>query len=171
MSRQEIMLVTTCTSSIQLSCTAWNSVCWNSWCLAVVFALLTGAVKVISAKFSRCGSPLVVLASRHAFLYDMSMRCWLRIADDCFPASNFASSFSYPQGGELGKLQIDIGKFMARKPIWSRSACTFDCFSVMTTWNISEFCSQPTDMGISVSGLQMMVCRHAPIWRPSWQLL
>ncbi|KAK3129409.1 hypothetical protein QOZ80_6BG0479030 [Eleusine coracana subsp. coracana] len=79
-----------------------------------------GAVKIISAKFSRCGSPLVVLASRHAFLYDMSMKCWLRIADDCFPASNFASSFSSAQGGELGKLQIDIGKFMARKPIWSR---------------------------------------------------
>ncbi|KAJ1288991.1 hypothetical protein BS78_02G131500 [Paspalum vaginatum] len=79
-----------------------------------------GAVKVISAKFSRCGSPLVVLASRHAFLFDMSMKCWLRIADDCFPASNFASSFGSPQGGELGKLQIDIGKFMARKPIWSR---------------------------------------------------
>ncbi|CAD6240195.1 unnamed protein product [Miscanthus lutarioriparius] len=79
-----------------------------------------GTVKVISATFSRCGSPLVVLASRHAFLYDMSMKCWLRIADDCFPASNFASSFSFPQGGELGKLQIDIGKFMARKPIWSR---------------------------------------------------
>ncbi|RLM92152.1 protein HIRA isoform X1 [Panicum miliaceum] len=35
-------------------------------------------------------------------------------------ASNFASSFSSTQGGELGKLQIDIGKFMARKPIWSR---------------------------------------------------
>jgi len=79
-----------------------------------------GTVKVISATFSRCGSPLVVLASRHAFLYDMSLKCWLRIADDCFPASNFASSFSFPQGGELGKLQIDIGKFMARKPIWSR---------------------------------------------------
>ncbi|CAD6214841.1 unnamed protein product [Miscanthus lutarioriparius] len=79
-----------------------------------------GAVKVISAKFSRCGFPLVVLASRHAFLFDMSMKCWLRIADDCFPASNFASSFSSPQGGELGKLQIDLGKFMARKPIWSR---------------------------------------------------
>ncbi|KAJ1282222.1 hypothetical protein BS78_03G035000 [Paspalum vaginatum] len=79
-----------------------------------------GTVKAISAKFSRCGSPLVVLASRHVFLYDMSLKCWLRIADDCFPASNFASSFSYPQGGELGKFQIDIGKFMARKPIWSR---------------------------------------------------
>lgn len=80
----------------------------------------TGTVKVISAKFSRCGSPLVVLASRHAFLYDTGLKCWLRIADDCFPASNFASSFSSTQGGELGKLQIDIGKFMARKPIWSR---------------------------------------------------
>ncbi|KAG8057789.1 hypothetical protein GUJ93_ZPchr0002g26157 [Zizania palustris] len=80
----------------------------------------TGTVKVISAKFSRCGSPLVVLASRHSFLYDMGLKCWLRIADDCFPASNFASSFSCTQGGELGKLQIDIGKFMARKPIWSR---------------------------------------------------
>ncbi|KAM3295155.1 hypothetical protein ACQJBY_037798 [Aegilops geniculata] len=78
------------------------------------------SVKVISAKFSRCGSPLVVLATRHAFLYDMSMKCWLRIADDCFPASNFSSSFSSTQGGELGKLQIDIGKFMARKPVWSR---------------------------------------------------
>ncbi|ONM53730.1 homolog of histone chaperone HIRA [Zea mays] len=78
------------------------------------------AALVISAKFSRCGFPLVVLASRHAFLFDMSMKCWLRIADDCFPASNFASSFIFPQAGELGKLQIDVGKFMARKPIWSR---------------------------------------------------
>jgi hypothetical protein len=93
--------------------------------------MFTGAVKVISAKFSRCGFPLVVLASRHAFLFDMSMKCWLRIADDCFPASNFASSFIFPQAGELGKLQIDVGKFMARKPIWSRSACTSDCCSII----------------------------------------
>ncbi|KAL6656508.1 hypothetical protein ACP70R_007334 [Stipagrostis hirtigluma subsp. patula] len=80
----------------------------------------SGTVKVISATFSRCGSPLVVLGSRQSFLYDMSLKCWLRIVDDSFPASNFASSFSSPQGGELGKLQIDIGKYMARKPIWSR---------------------------------------------------
>ncbi|CAM0953172.1 unnamed protein product [Alopecurus aequalis] len=79
-----------------------------------------GAVKIISAKFSRCGSPLVILVNRISFLYDMSMKCWLRIADDCFPASNFSSSFSSTQGGELGKLQIDIGKYMARKPMWSR---------------------------------------------------
>ncbi|XP_072998786.1 protein HIRA-like isoform X1 [Typha latifolia] len=81
-----------------------------------------GVIRVISARFSRSGSPLVVLATRHAFLFDMSLMCWLRIADDCFPASNFASSFSLCslQGGELGKLQVDVGKFMTRKPSWSR---------------------------------------------------
>ncbi|KAK8970708.1 Protein HIRA [Platanthera guangdongensis] len=81
-----------------------------------------GIIRVISAKFSKSGSPLVVLASRHAFLFDMSMKCWLRIADDCFPASNFASSFSLSSihSGELGNLQVDVGKFMARKPTWTR---------------------------------------------------
>ncbi|KAJ8470377.1 hypothetical protein OPV22_024720 [Ensete ventricosum] len=81
-----------------------------------------GTVRVISARFSRAGSPLVVLATRHAFLFDMSLMCWLRIADDCFPASNFASSFNLSsiQSGELGKLQVDVGKFMARKPSWTR---------------------------------------------------
>ncbi|OAY81950.1 Protein HIRA [Ananas comosus] len=78
--------------------------------------------QVISVRFSRSGSPLVVLATRHAFLFDMSLKCWLRIADDCFPGSNYASSFSLSstQSGELGKLQVDVGKFMARKPSWSR---------------------------------------------------
>ncbi|CAA6660695.1 unnamed protein product [Spirodela intermedia] len=79
-------------------------------------------IKVISARFSRSGSPLVVLATRHAYLFDMGMKCWLRIADDCFPASNFASSLNLGsvQGGELANLQIDVGKFLARKPSWSR---------------------------------------------------
>nr|CAD1839326.1 unnamed protein product [Ananas comosus var. bracteatus] len=82
----------------------------------------TGTIRVISVRFSRSGSPLVVLATRHAFLFDMSLKCWLRIADDCFPGSNYASSFSLSstQSGELGKLQVDVGKFMARKPSWSR---------------------------------------------------
>ena len=82
----------------------------------------SGTIRVISARFSRAGSPLVVLATRHAFLFDMSLMCWLRIADDCFPASNFASSFNLSsiQSGELGKLQVDVGKFMARKPSWTR---------------------------------------------------
>ncbi|XP_078434483.1 histone chaperone HIRA-like protein isoform X2 [Wolffia australiana] len=80
------------------------------------------AIKVISARFSRSGFPLVVLATRHAYLFDMGMKCWLRIADDCFPASNFASSLnlSSVQGGELANLQVDVGKFLARKTSWSR---------------------------------------------------
>nr|XP_043613664.1 protein HIRA [Erigeron canadensis] len=82
----------------------------------------TGTVKVISAKLSKSGSPLVTLATRHAFMFDMSLMCWLRVADDCFPASNFASSFSlgFPQNGELAALQVDVRKFLARKPGWSR---------------------------------------------------
>jgi hypothetical protein len=54
-----------------------------SWCLLVViFVMLTGAVKVIYAKFLRCGFPLIALVSRHAFLFEMSMKCWLRIVSD-----------------------------------------------------------------------------------------
>ncbi|XP_058088801.1 protein HIRA isoform X2 [Magnolia sinica] len=82
----------------------------------------TGSIKVISARFSRSGSPLVVLATRHAFLFDTSMMCWLRIADYCFPGSNFTSSWNLGsvQSGELAALQVDAGKFLARKPSWSR---------------------------------------------------
>lgn len=81
-----------------------------------------GSIKVISAKLSKSGSPLVVLATRHAFLFDMSLMCWLRVADDCFPASNFASSFNLGSmhSGELAALQVDVRKFLARKPGWSR---------------------------------------------------
>ncbi|KAK1310783.1 Protein HIRA [Acorus calamus] len=82
----------------------------------------SGTIKVIAARFSRSGSPLVVLANRHAFLFDMSMMCWLRVADDCFPASNFSSSLNLGsiQSGELAALQVDLGKFLARKPSWNR---------------------------------------------------
>ncbi|KAE8682443.1 Protein HIRA [Hibiscus syriacus] len=81
-----------------------------------------GTIKVISAKLSKSGYPLIVLATRHAFLFDMSLMCWLRVADDCFPASNFASSWSLGsiQTGELAALQVDVRKYLARKPGWSR---------------------------------------------------
>lgn len=84
--------------------------------------ILPATVKVISAKLSKSGSPLVVLATRHAYLFDMSLKCWLRVADDCFPASNFASSWTLGSalGGELAALQVDVRKFQARKPGWSR---------------------------------------------------
>ncbi|CAO2824764.1 unnamed protein product [Amaranthus hypochondriacus] len=83
-----------------------------------------GTIKIISAKVSKSGSPLVVLATRHAFLYDMSLKCWLRVADDCFLTSNFASSLNMgsSQCGELSTLQVDVRKFLARKPVWSRVA-------------------------------------------------
>ncbi|KAF2300796.1 hypothetical protein GH714_015887 [Hevea brasiliensis] len=81
-----------------------------------------GTIKVISAKLSKSGSPLVVLATRHAFLFNMNLSCWLRVADDCFPASNFASSWNLGsiQSGELAALQVDVRKYLARKPGWSR---------------------------------------------------
>ncbi|KAI7983477.1 Protein HIRA [Camellia lanceoleosa] len=81
-----------------------------------------GTIKIISAKLSKSGCPLVVLSTRHAFLFDMSLLCWLRVADDCFPASNFASSWNLGsiQSGELATLQVDVKKFVARKPGWSR---------------------------------------------------
>ncbi|XP_044482710.1 protein HIRA-like isoform X2 [Mangifera indica] len=81
-----------------------------------------GKIKVISAKLSKSGSPLIVLATRHAFLFDTSLMCWLRVADDCFPASNFASSWNFGsvQSGELAALQVDVRKYLARKPGWSR---------------------------------------------------
>ncbi|XP_017606474.1 protein HIRA isoform X2 [Gossypium arboreum] len=81
-----------------------------------------GIIKVISVKLSKSGFPLVVLATRHAFLFDMSLMCWLRVADDCFPASNFASSWSLGSihTGELAALQVDVRKYLARKPGWTR---------------------------------------------------
>ncbi|KAF8083472.1 hypothetical protein N665_0771s0011 [Sinapis alba] len=83
-----------------------------------------GTIKVISVKLSKSGSPLVVLATRHAFLFDTSLMCWLRVADDCFPASNFSSSLNLGSApcGELAGLQVDVRKYMARKPGWNRIA-------------------------------------------------
>lgn len=86
------------------------------------YTCFPGVIKVISAELSRSGSPLVVLATRHAFLFDMGLMCWLRVADDCFPGSNFSSSWhsGSTQRGELAALQVDVRKYVARKPGWSR---------------------------------------------------
>ncbi|XP_052203164.1 protein HIRA isoform X2 [Diospyros lotus] len=81
-----------------------------------------GTIKIITAKLSKSGFPLVVLATRHAFLFDMNLMCWLRVADDSFPGSNFSSSWNLGsnQSSELAALQVDVRKFLARKPGWSR---------------------------------------------------
>lgn len=91
-------------------------------CCLKTYHFFSGTIKVISVKLSKSGSPLVVLATRHAFLFDMNVKCWLRVADDCFPASNFSSSWSLGsiQSGELAALQVDLRKYLARKPGWTR---------------------------------------------------
>ena len=102
---------------------AWDFRQISIWFGALFYLFpFTGTIKVISAKLSRSGSPLVVLATRHAFLFDMGLKCWLRVADDCFPASNFASSWNVGsiQSGELAALQVDVRKYLARKPGWTR---------------------------------------------------
>lgn len=102
-----------------LECIAWQ-LCFN-W-MSLPFISFSGTIKVISVKLSKSGFPLVILATRHAFLFDTSLMCWLRVADDCFPASNFASSWNFGsvQSGELATLQVDVRKYLARKPGWSR---------------------------------------------------
>lgn len=108
-----------------------------------------GTIKVISAKLSKSGSPLVVLATRHAYLFDMSLKCWLRVADDCFPASNFASSWTLGSalGGELAALQVDVRKYLARKPGWSRSVCVLS----PSKWFCRKNACMPlTDMKLAI---------------------
>ncbi|XWS28590.1 hypothetical protein CRYUN_Cryun25bG0083400 [Craigia yunnanensis] len=114
----------------EIVCTREAQTLWNCLLNDSLASLITldfsstakGTIKVISVKLSKSGFPLVVLATRHAFLFDMSLMCWLRVADDCSPASNFASSWNLGsiQTGELAALQVDVRKYLARKPGWSR---------------------------------------------------
>ena len=48
----------------------------------------------------------------------MSLKCWLRVANDYFPASNFDSSWCMGliQSGVLSALQVNVRKYLARKP-------------------------------------------------------
>jgi protein HIRA/HIR1 len=115
-----------------------NFVCASNWMLYCVLLSLSGTIKVISVKLSKSGSPLVVLATRHAFLFDMSLMCWLRVADDCFPASNFAGSWNLGsiQSGELAALQVDVRKFLARKPCGSRYSSISTMFILLSEFLI-----------------------------------
>lgn len=109
---------------MRTTCPGFPTICLFSvaLCYLKIYHFFSGTIKVISVKLSKSGSPLVVLATRHAFLFDMNVKCWLRVADDCFPASNFSSSWSLGsiQSGELAALQVDLRKYLARKPGWTR---------------------------------------------------
>jgi protein HIRA/HIR1 len=83
-----------------------------------------GLLKVVSARLSRAGAPLVVLANQHAFLFHLNMHCWLRVADDGFPASNFVTTWpevSAPaETGELALLQAGVTGAAGQNFIWNR---------------------------------------------------
>ncbi|XP_078158563.1 histone chaperone HIRA-like protein isoform X2 [Carex rostrata] len=84
----------------------------------------SGTVKVISAKLSASGWPLVQLVNYDAFLYNSGMKCWMRIVDNSFPASKFALSLdlSSAKGGELARLQAGVARYNIRRNLWNRLA-------------------------------------------------
>lgn len=73
------------------------------------------------------GAPLVVLANRHAFLFNLGMCSWLRVADDTFPASNFVSTWpdsaASAENGELALLQAGVARAAGPSFLWNRSVC------------------------------------------------
>ncbi|KAJ7568686.1 hypothetical protein O6H91_01G044100 [Diphasiastrum complanatum] len=83
-------------------------------------------IKIISARLSSAGSPIIVLANHHAFLFQLNMRCWLRVADDMFPASEFSSTVSEEEG-ELASLQAAAAVGSGRNFMRSRSSIDEKC--------------------------------------------
>ncbi|KAJ7559671.1 hypothetical protein O6H91_04G095700 [Diphasiastrum complanatum] len=83
-------------------------------------------IKIISARLSRAGFPIIVLTNHHAFLFHLNMRCWLRVADDMFPASNFVSTASAEEG-ELASLQAAAAVGSARNFMQSWSVTDEEC--------------------------------------------
>ncbi|EFJ23133.1 hypothetical protein SELMODRAFT_267866 [Selaginella moellendorffii] len=80
-----------------------------------------GVMRIISARFSEAGAPLVVLANGHAFLFHSKMRSWLRIADDFFPSSSFVSTWPPSGDGELAGLQKGAATLGKTNFSWNRT--------------------------------------------------
>ena len=91
------------------------------------FSYCTGTMKLASARLSKAGAPLVVLANRHAFIFNLGMCCWLRVADDTFPASNFVSTWPdsavSADKGELALLQAGVARAAGPSFLWNRLVC------------------------------------------------
>ena len=82
-----------------------------------------GAMKVVSARISRSGAPLVVLANRHAFVFDVGIQCWQRIVDDQFHGSSFFTSLHgsfAARDSELASLQAAAAAKSLRSHKWNR---------------------------------------------------
>ncbi|MCO5558168.1 hypothetical protein L7F22_011745 [Adiantum nelumboides] len=81
------------------------------------------SLKIVSVRVSRSGAPVVVLANRHAFLFNVDMQCWERVADDQFHASSFFSSLqgtSLVGDTELASLQAAAAEVAASNRKWNR---------------------------------------------------
>ncbi|KAH7434805.1 hypothetical protein KP509_06G035200 [Ceratopteris richardii] len=81
-----------------------------------------GPIKIVSVRISRSGAPLIVLASRHAFLFHMDMQCWERVVDDQFHGSSFFSLLQATSsvGSELASLQAAAVESAASMRKWNR---------------------------------------------------
>nr|XP_024398569.1 protein HIRA-like isoform X2 [Physcomitrium patens] len=79
-----------------------------------------GTMKLVSARLSKAGAPLIVLVNRHAFIFNIGMCCWLRVADDSFPASNFVSTWPDADNGELANLQAGVARAAGPSFLWNR---------------------------------------------------
>ncbi|KAK9830498.1 hypothetical protein WJX72_012086 [[Myrmecia] bisecta] len=77
--------------------------------LAPLLAEVPATVEVVSVRLSSGDGPLVVLSNRTAFAFHMAMKCWMRVADQAYPASSFLSVFPTPTSGELSRIQAEAG--------------------------------------------------------------
>lgn len=68
---------------------------------------------LLTAKLTHVGMPVLIMHNHHAYAYHEGWACWMRVADDAFPASHFHSTFSSNQG-MLGSVQAAVAG--ARQP-------------------------------------------------------
>ncbi|KAF5833723.1 TUP1-like enhancer of split-domain-containing protein [Dunaliella salina] len=74
-------------------------VCLHSCCrVCYEKSTVIAAAAVLNAGLTQTGIPLLIMQNHHAYSYNEGWACWMRVADDAFPASHFHSSFSSNQG-------------------------------------------------------------------------
>ncbi|EFJ49808.1 hypothetical protein VOLCADRAFT_117135, partial [Volvox carteri f. nagariensis] len=92
----------------------WDFAAGESLLEISVAPLLAGdaaqqGLRVAAVRLSSGGSPVVVLSNAYAYVYQTDLRCWMRVADDAFPASAYTSSMSATPG-ELSRLQASAAQ-------------------------------------------------------------
>ncbi|GFR47461.1 hypothetical protein Agub_g9187 [Astrephomene gubernaculifera] len=95
--------------------------------------------RVTSARISSSGSPVLVLSNAHAYVHHAGLRSWVRVADDAFPASAYATNLTAASTGELSRRRRTRA---APPPPLARSR---RCWS--TTWLPRRRCNRPRSGG------------------------